>query len=493
MLLESLKRGAKTMEPKTVYEMLKRSAGFFPDKTALIFEGGRGENLSRLYRDLLKDVDMMAEALKSKGVMAGERICLYLPNSHDFIVIYFAVSKIGAVSVLLNPNLPEERVKKAMEDAGAKILIGEEKAKELWAAISFSPIWRSLPSCEAAKQEASETSVVLYSSGTTGEQKGVELTVSNLYHNIRYVNAYTGMTPDDKVICFLPLTHCFGINFILGTCFYTGATLVLHGKFDIQEVPASLVRNGVTMFFAVPAIYNMMLKQEVEQFYLSSVKYFFYAADSMSVESILAWKKEYGRRIYTGWGLTETSPDSTMNYEDIYKLGSVGRPIPGVEVKIADPDKKDGKGEMCVRGHNVMKGYLNRPEETAEAIDGDGWFYTGDTGYLDEEGYVFVVDRLKNMINVGGEKAWPAEIEKIILQHPGVADVGVIGIPNEKMGEVPKAFVVVSGHGVTRDELRKFIEPKLMKHEFPREIEFVKEIPRTPSGKILHRELREKR
>lgn len=498
------------MEDLTIWEVFERSKNFFPDKPAVVFVSAENKTTIYSYHRLAYDAEVFARGLKEIGVGKNDKVCLCLSNSALFVTAYLALSKLGAASVMLNPALPADRVGKIVSDVSAKLLIDQNEACNIFSqAQSRAALERGAPKAES---KSSDTATILYSSGTTGEQKGAELTVSNIYNNIKYTSALTGMTPDDRLICFLPLTHCFGLNFILGACIYTGATLVLHEKFDLQQVLDSLVKNKVTMFFAVPAIYNMMLKQKIGPFYFSSVRYFFYAADSMSVDSLLAWKKEYGRKIYTGWGLTETSPFATSNHEAVYKLGSVGGAIPGVEIKvIADcidgcdvelkmksasdlKHKNRFFGEVCVRGHNVMKGYFNRPEDTAKAIDGEGWFHTGDIGYIDHKGYLFIVDRLKDMINVGGEKAWPAEIEKIILQHQGVAEVGVIGIVHPEIGEVPKAFVVKKDQSLTVEKIHAFLnhpKPLLMKHEFPREIEFVEKLPRNPSGKILRRELRE--
>jgi len=471
------------MDAMTIWEVFERSKNFFPKKEALVFVGAEGKEQILTYNHLALRAKLTARTLISRpySTDAGQRICLYAPNSPEFISAYLAASKLGATSVLLNPALPQDRVEKILKDTAAKIIV-----KRIGNEIDIKDLNPPLEPLTPG------TAAILYSSGTTGEQKGVELTHGNICNNIKYTSVLTGMTPEDKLICFLPLTHCFGLNFILGACLYTGATLVLHEKFDLKQVLESLVQNKVTMFFAVPAIYNMMLKQKIDPFYFASVRYFFYAADALSPDSVLAWEKEYGRKIFTGWGLTETSPFATSNHESVYKLGSVGKPIPGVEVKITNPDPQHSYGEVCVRGHNIMKGYLNKPEETAKAIDKDGWFHTGDIGYIDQDGHLFVVDRLKDMINVGGEKAWPAEIEKIILQHPKVAEVGVVGIPHLEIGEVPKAFVVAKNPALTKEELQKFIKPKLMKHEFPREIEFIDKLPRNPSGKILRRELRSK-
>ncbi len=474
---------------KTAYEMFARSRNFFlegREKPAIIFEGSPGGEGNKIlsYGELDCEIDVLARGLANSGVVKGDKVCLCLPNSPTLVAAYLALSKLGAVSVMLNAALPEEEIEKNMKATCAKILLDE---------ISLGNIYLNSHSLTAhlsggkSSLGAENTATVLYSSGTTGEQKGVELSVRNISENVRYASALTGMRPNDRLFCFVPLTHCFGLNFIMTACFYTGATLVLHEKFEPAQILDSLVKNQVSMFFGVPAVYNLFLKQKTEQFYFSSVRYFFYAADSLSKKSVLAWEKEYGRRIYTGWGLTETSPFATSNDSINYKLGSVGKSIPGVDLRI---ESEEGCGEVFVRGHNVMKGYLNKPEETAKAIDTDGWFRTGDIGYMDDDGYLFIVDRAKDMINVGGEKVWPAEVEKKILEHPAVLEAAVIGIQHDIMGEVPKAFIALKDKRATKKDMQEFLEPLLTKNQFPRQIEFIDKLPRNPSGKILKKELR---
>ncbi|OGF62449.1 hypothetical protein A2662_01640 [Candidatus Giovannonibacteria bacterium RIFCSPHIGHO2_01_FULL_45_33] len=494
----------------TAYEMFERSARFYKDMPAIIFEStptnGGFPVVSKnwTYRDLLRHINIFAHALASSGVMHGDKVCLSLPNSPNLIAAYFALSKLGAVSIMLNPALPEEQKNNIAKETGSVILIDEDTAKnmctgKLSARTDFPP--DNNPLCPE------DASAVLFSSGTTGEQKGVELTVKNIFHNVKYTSVLTGMTPADKIICFIPLTHCFGLNFVMTACFYTGATLVLHEKFDPNQVLNSLAENQVSMFFSSPPAYNLFLEKETDPFYFSSVRYFFYAAAPLSVEAALKWKEHYGKIIYTGWGLTETTPCATSNHPSIHRLGSIGKAIPGVEVKVLDENGKRLKmpvswyksdlrfyqGEICVRGANVMKGYLNNPAETAKAIDNDGWFHTGDIGYEDPDGYFFLTDRSKDMINNGGEKVWPAEVEKKIMRHPAVLEAAVIGIPHKIMGEVPKAFIVLKEEvSATAQELQEFLKPLLTKNQFPREIEFLEKLPRNPSGKVLKKELRKK-
>ncbi|MBI2022942.1 AMP-binding protein [Candidatus Giovannonibacteria bacterium] len=471
---------------KTAYEMFERSSRFFRDNPAIIFENApeRAYEQPWTYGYLNTQTNFLARGLAYYGVARGDKVCLCLHNAPKLIAAYLAVSKLGAASVMLNPALPGGNIKKIAQESDYKFWVDEKTIRDVYLS---SGRYANRPDL-TSPLGAEDTAAILYSSGTTGEQKGVELSVKNIYRNVSYTSVLTGMTPKDRLMCFVPLTHCFGLNFVMTACLYTGAALVLHEKFGPKQILDSSVNNKVSMFFAVPAVYNLFLKQEADPFFFSSVRYFFYAADSLSVESALKWEKEYGRKIYSGYGLTETSPFATSNHPDIYKLGSVGKPIPGVNIKIASD------GEIFIRGHNVMKGYFKNPVETAKSINSEGWFATGDIGYIDHEGYLFLKDRKKDMINMAGEKVWPAEVEKKIILHPAVMEAAVVGIPHEIMGEVPKAFIVLKEkNSATKEILQEFLKPLLTKNEFPRQIEFLDRLPRNPSGKILKNELRQKK
>lgn len=505
------------MMTQTPYELFREKAVLFPEKQAVIFISSTEVEQAYSYKKLLCGVEYLARVFVTQyRIQKGDRVCCLLPNSPALISVYLACQKIGAIPVLLNPALPTDRVLQTLEETDSKLCLAnwdvlhkhEDNLDNMPVCIMdiFFPIrdlYEENPAETKQVQMYSEdTASILYSSGTTGPQKGVELTVNNIFHNTYHAGALTGMTSNDRPICFLPLTHCFGINFITISALRNGATLILHEKFDPQQVLKSVVRNEVTMFFAVPTIYQMFLKQEVDSSCFESVRYFFYAADSLPVESILAWKNAYGKTIATGWGLTETTPLVTINPLSRYVLGSVGIPISDVEIKIVNENRELitdclKYGEICVRGPNVMKGYLNKPEETKEVMQ-DGWFYTGDIGYVDENNYLFIVDRKKDMINVGGEKAWPREIEGILAQHPMIKDVGVVGIPDDIIGEVPAAVIVLKCP-VDKENLMElndiliFAGLELLKHERPHgtNIVFVDVIPRNPSGKILRGKLKE--
>lgn len=502
---------------QTPYELFREKAVLFSEKQAIVFVSSTEEERVYSYKKLFCGIEYLARIFIMRyKIQKGDRVCVLLPNSPALISAYLACQKIGAIPVLLNHALPTDRVLQALEETNAKLCLinidvllkHEDNLDDISVCIIdiFFPVQDLYEEISIKTKQIQihpeDTASILYSSGTTGAQKGVELTVKNIFHNTYYTGILTGMTSNDKPICFLPLTHCFGINFITISALRNGATLILHEKFDSLQILKSIVRNEVTMFFAVPAIYQMFLKQEVDTSCFKSVRYFFYAADALPVKSILAWKNVYGKTIATGWGLTETTPLATINPLSQYVLGSVGIPISDVEIKIVNENRELitdclKYGEICVRGPNVMKGYLNKPEETKEVMQ-DGWFYTGDIGYVDENNYLFIVDRKKDMISVGGKKAWPREIEGILAQHSMIKDVGVVGIPHDIMGEIPAAAIVLKNSidkesSATLNDILTFVELKLLKHERPHgtNIVFVDVIPRNPSGKILRGKLKE--
>ena len=272
-------------------------------------------------------------------------------------------------------------------------------------------------------------------------------------------------------------------------------TLVLHRRFDRVSVLESIARDGVTMFFAVPTIYIMLLDAGIRAADMAHVRYFFSAAATMPIEVAERWKQVFGKPIYEGYGLSETSPFASYNHEWQHRPGSVGTAIANVELKIVDPLDDEVAcgtwGEICIKGPNVMLGYWNRPEETAEALRG-GWFHSGDIGYMDQDGFVFIVDRTKDMINAAGFKVWPREVEEVLYQHPAVGECAVYGLADPVKGEVPVAAIVLAaGAGLTTEELERFCRERLATYKVPRTFELVPSLPKNATGKILKRVLRD--
>jgi long-chain acyl-CoA synthetase len=348
----------------------------------------------------------------------------------------------------------------------------------------------------AGELDSTDPALILYTSGTTGEQKGAVLSHGTVLSNIQATNHHTGMGADDVVLCFLPLFHCFGQNFVLNATLNAGGTLILHKRFELAEILGSLRKNRVTMFFSIPPNYHQLLElPDISPF--ETVRYFFTAADTMPPETAEKWFEKYGRRIWEGWGLTETSPFATYNHDTHYKPGTVGTPIVDVEVKIAGGDgewlEAGEVGEIAVSGPNVFQGYFHDPEATRRVFRDGCWFLTGDIGKLDEDGYLQIVDRKNDRIKVIGFSVWPREIEKFLREHFAgrIEDVGIIGVPDEVRGEMPFAYVVARDPTLTEFEITEACRRKLAGYQQLKEIKFVDRIPKTPTGKILKRELRD--
>ena len=494
-----------------IAQNVERAARLFPDKTAIVFEGTH-----LTYKSLNARVNRLANALVAEGIARGDRVVLYLPNIPAFAIGYLATVRIGAIAVSANAMLKAEELKYLLNDAGAVLLF---TTGELLANVSIGqyPQLRKIVVCEgdgaghptlddwlnasqetfsAADMDPQDPAVLLYTSGTTGFPKGATLTHGNVVSNTWTTVHHAGFTADDRMILFLPLFHVFGQNFIMNATFLACATLVLHRRFVPDQVLASIREDKVTMFFAVPTIYIHLLNMDVDPADLASIRYEFSAAASMPQEISARWTERYGRPVYEGYGLTECSPFACYNHDFNHKFGSVGTPVENFEVKILDESDQEmppGKwGEICVRGPGVMQGYWNKPEETARALR-NGWLHSGDIGTMDEEGYVFIVDRVKDMINMSGLKIWPAEVEQFLYRHPAVMEVAVHGIPHPEKGEIVKATIVLKeGENTTAEEITDYCRKHLAVYKVPAEVAFLEALPKSPTGKILKRILRDK-
>jgi long-chain acyl-CoA synthetase len=303
------------------------------------------------------------------------------------------------------------------------------------------------------------------------------------------------MQPEDRLLCALPLFHVFGQNFIMNASVLSGSALYLHERFVPDEVIAAIPAQGITIFYGVPTIFIHLLNDErVDRERCRSLRICFSAAATMPQEVSERWTERLGLPIVEGYGLTECSPFAAYNHEVEFRFGSVGTPIENVEIKILDPEDRElpiGElGEICIRGPNVMLGYFGRPEETAEALRG-GWLHSGDIGKVDQDGYVYIVDRVKDMINVAGFKVWPREVEEVLFSHPSVKEAAVVGIPNSLYGEAVKAFVVLrEAASVEPEDLIATCRAQIAEYKVPREVELVAALPKSPTGKVLKRELR---
>jgi long-chain acyl-CoA synthetase len=372
-------------------------------------------------------------------------------------------------------------------DAGSEDLPGTLGWEKLLAAHS--------PLCPAFSAEPDDGASIIYTSGTTGRPKGVVLTHGNVVSNTASAKVLGDHREDDRSLCFLPIYHSFGQNFIMNAVIRAGGTLVLHKKFDVEEILDSLRDNRVTRFYGVPPVYIKILEHPRAGEAMRTVRYCFSAAASMPAEVARRWRERFGVAVHEGYGLTETTPAATYNHATRWKPGSVGTAIPDVRVRVVDAQGRETPagtpGEIQVRGPNVMKGYFGKPEETAAALSDDGWLRTGDVGYLDEEGYLFLVDRVKDMINASGLKVWPREVEEVLYRHPAVRECAVIGVPHPVYGETVKALVALRVPGAaTADELREWVRQRLADYKAPRLVDLVDELPKNVTGKILKEELR---
>lgn len=494
-----------------VAQHIERARRWFPDKTALLFEGK-----SFTYRELDQAVNRAANGLRGLGVERGDRVALFMPNIPEFVIAYLAALKIGAIAVSVNALFKSNEVQFVLQDSGARVVVTTETLRpnvpdreletlehiliaegQAHAALLLEEVMsQASGEARAAEMSRNDPAAIVYTSGTTGFPKGAVLSHGNIISNAFSKNHYCGMRPADRMLLFLPLFHCFGQNAILNSGLYACSTIVLQRRFDPELALRAADEEKITMFFGVPTTFIVLLNKTAIGQKLASVRYYLSGGGPLPVEIARRWREQFKIDINIGYGLTETSPFASYNHEFKYKLGSVGTPIENVEMQIIDPDTGQPvppgeRGEIAIRGPNVMLGYWNRPEETA-AVLRDGWFRSGDIGIMDEEGYFYVVDRLKDMINVGGLKVYPVEVENVLYQHPAVAEAAVYGIPDALMGERVKASLVLKANQmVSEAELVAFCRQRLADFKVPAVVEFVEALPKNAPGKILKRVLRQ--
>ena len=492
-----------------IAQHIERAARFFPAHTAIVFEGS-----AITYQELNARANRVANALAANGVARGDRVALYLPNIPEFAVCYCGILKAGAIAVSVNAIFKSEEAGYVLNDSGAKVLfttgdllpnVPRKDCPNLQQMVVCAGDSLGNPTLQSWFQKGSDSAramgmrpedpaALLYTSGTTGFPKGATLTHGNIISNIYATVHHAGYRSDDRLILFLPLFHVFGQNFIMNSAFNACATIVLHRRFLVDQVLDSVPRDRITMFLGVPTVFITLLDQDVPPFDRSSIRYDFSAAATMPEEISRRWTERFGRRVFEGYGLTECSPFACYNHDFRHKFGSVGSAIENFELQILDEDDQEAPrgqlGEICIQGPGVMQGYWGKPEESAQALR-NGWLHSGDVGTMDDEDYVYIVDRVKDMINVAGFKVWPAEVERILYCHPAIKEVAVCAVPDAVKGEaVGAAIVLKAGAAATADELNAFCRERLAVYKAPSAIEFVTELPKSPSGKILKRVLR---
>ncbi len=494
---------------------LRESAAKHPDLVAVNF---LGQNTT--YRELEISANKIANSLREMGVQKGDRVAIYCINSPFFVAGFYGILKLGATVVTVSLLLHHSEVEYILKDSGAKAVIFHEMFASNMSAIrgslpdlkdlivvgntdqpgvkSYAEIMQTgvADPLEVEIDSGEDVAAILYTSGTTGNPKGAMLTHRNLLSNSSSVAYSLGVGPDDILLTVLPMFHSFALTCCLITPISQGAQIIALPRFDPAQVVDTIEKTGATLFFGVPSMYILMLQlPEDRAEAMSSIKYALSGGAAMPEEVMAQFEKRYNVPIYEGDGPTECSPVTSVNpIGGKRKPGSIGLPIRDVEMNIFDLQGRELPcnkiGEIVVRGPNVMKGYFNLPEETMESFFGE-WFRTGDLGMKDDDGYFYILDRIKDMIIVNGVNVYPRHVEEVIYRHPAVAEAAVIGMPHRRSGEFVQAFVVLKpGMEATGAEIRKFCLQNLGNFEVPRHVVFADNLPKSSTGKILKRELR---
>ncbi len=454
----------------------------------------------------------VAGMLQERGIEPGDRVALMLPNVPHFVVAYYGILRAGAVVVPMNVLNKRREVEYYLRDSDAKLLfVWHDFAPEAEPAaadvgcecISVVPgefeqtLFQTAAREQMVECGSSDLAVLLYTSGTTGTPKGAELTHDNLLSNCRVSSGLFALEPGTVVLGALPLFHSFGQTCAMNTCVVAAGMLTLLPRFDPVKALEIIDRDRVAVFEGVPSMYGAMLNvPDHEHYDTSTLRCCASGGAAMPVELMRGFERAFNCQILEGYGLSETSPVASFNHPDRErKPGSIGTPIAGVEMKVVDDSDNElpaGEvGEIVIRGNNVMKGYWNRPEATAEAMRG-GWFHSGDLARVDSDGYFFIVDRKKDMIIRNGFNVYPREIEEVLYEHPAVREAAVIGIPHDEYGEeIAAAISLKEGAAITPDEIRDFVKDQLAAYKYPRTIWIVDELPKGPTGKILKREIKQ--
>jgi long-chain acyl-CoA synthetase len=505
--------------------ILSESARRAPDYPVAVFDGGQ-----LTYRQLDQASDLLAAALAGSGIEPGDRVALQLPNIPQFLISYFGILKAGAVVVPLNVLLRAPEIAFHLSDSGARAMITwegvlAEAAKGAEAAgvsgvyavghpagaTGALPFERLLdgtvpsssgpsssgPPRGMVMRQPGDTAVIVYTSGTTGQPKGAELTHIQLYMNADIPGRLFDVQPDDVVITVLPLFHVFGLSSILDVCVRFGCTMSLVPRFTPAAVLAAVQRDRATIFEGVPTMFTDLLSSpELDRYDLSSLRVAISGGASIPAPVLDAFEKRFGLVILEGYGMTETASTTTFNPSAAERrVYSVGKPIWGTQTQVWDdkgrplPPGPEHVGEIVTRGLHVMKGYLNQPEATAACFTGD-WLHTGDLGYFDEDGFLFIVSRKKELIIRGGYNVYPSEIENVLHAHPAVAEAAVVGVPDERLGEEVMAVVIVRAATDLREhELTAWCRERLAAYKCPRVFQFRAELPKNTMGKVLKDEL----
>ena len=496
-----------------ITEFILREADRVPDREALI-DGPTGRSYT--YGQLKGMIHAFAGGLAARGLTKGDTIALMAPNIPEFAIVFHGAAVAGVAVSTINPTYTADEVRFQLNDSKSKLLITiglfHDTAKAaiegtdvtdivimgdpIDGTIPFTSVFGQ-PMAQVEVDPATQVVVLPYSSGTTGLPKGVMLTHRNLVANLMQCEDALEVADGEVVLAVLPFFHIYGMQVLMNEFLSRGSTIVTLPRFDLEQALGIIQDRKITRFFAVPPIVLALAKHPlVDQYDLSSLKQVFSGAAPLSAELGEEAAKRINCDVVQGFGMTELSPVSHITPVGRAKPGTVGVTAPNTESRIVDPETGEdqgvgGVGELWVRGPQVMMGYLNNPEATAITIDSDGWLRTGDMAMIDDEGFVTIVDRLKELIKYKGFQVAPAELEAFLLTHPAIADAAVIGVPDVEAGEIPRAFVVLKpGQQVSAEDITKFMEGHVATYKVIHDIVFIDEVPKSASGKILRRMLK---
>jgi acyl-CoA synthetase (AMP-forming)/AMP-acid ligase II len=522
---------------ETLPVVLEHQARRVPDRAAIVFYGREVT-----FAELHDSVCRFAGWLQSRGIRPGDRVAIFLENCPQFAIAYYGALRAGAIVVCLNPMHKAVELQHEFEDSGARILVTSDQlypvvdpiraqtpleavvvtayrdflpleptlpppASFLDPAVHhprtepFLPIVRTAPSlAEPVRRSLSDTALLQYTSGTTGTAKAAEITHRNLVANCEIQFVYVGGADDEVALGVLPWFHITGMECQMNAMAFRGATLITIGRFDLVTVLRAIERYRCTLTTLIATVNVAIVNfPKTREFDLSSLRRCFSGGAPVPPEVARRWEAITGHKLIEGYGLSETTAPTHVNPPDRPKYGTVGLPLPLTDVRIVkldDPGTEvppGERGEIAVRGPQVMKGYWRRPEATAAAFH-DGYFLTGDIGVVDEEGYFSIVERKKDMLKVSGFSVFPAEVEAILYRHPAVAEAGVVGVPDPYRGEDPVAFVVLKPDAkgkVREEEIAEWCRAEMAVYKAPRQVRFIDTLPKTASGKILKRLLRD--
>lgn len=493
--------------------VVMRHAEALADEPALI-DGTSGRTLT--FGQLSAQIDLLAAGLQQRGFKKGDVMAVFCPNCPEYATIFLGVAKAGGINTTVNSLYSEQDLVHQFTDSNAKFLVtipmfldraipaaekvGIEEIFVLGEAEGCTPFAELLNNDGKVQpvdiNPNTDLVALPYSSGTTGLSKGVMLTHENLVANMVLSSQMNILKEGDRMIGVLPFFHIYGMVLILNLAIYRGLPLVTIPRFDLELFLEIIQKHKITSLNLVPPLILALAKQPiVDNYDLSSVRIIGSGAAPLGHELEKACSERLGCEIYQGYGLTEVAGASQVNISPVppAKLGSVGPVLPNTESKILDTETgaelgPNERGEVCIRGPHVMVGYLNNDEATKGCVDEEGWFHTGDIGYADEDGYFYIVDRVKELIKYKGYQVAPAELEALLLSHPAIGDAAVIPSPDEEAGEVPKAFVVPK-EPISEEEILQFVACEVAPHKKVRLVEIVDEIPKSASGKILRRVL----